>query len=235
MSAATPVYAGAIRPSARVKVSRRVCAAAVLMVCVLGLWAYLRYVGPVPGDRAILWHARSRPELRSSHLLQFLVDLGSAGVALLTVVIATAVVARAIGALGAATVLLSSSGVVVNEAVRHILGPTPSSEAYFGALATSYPSGHVVYATTVFGGLAWLAWQHGRRDAAVILAGLVVAMGLASVLSAAHVPSDVLGGYLLGGAWLLIALAVYDAARTREDGHAVAQRASRGTPERMCS
>jgi undecaprenyl-diphosphatase len=62
----------------------------------------------------------------------------------------------------------------------------------------------------VFGIVAWFAWHHGRRDAALILGGLVVAMGPARVLASAHLPSDVLGGYLLGGAWLLVVLAIHD-------------------------
>ncbi len=192
----------------------RIGVAAFLLGLVLGLWAYLRYVGPLPGDEAILRRTRGRPELLSSHLLQFLGTLGTTSVALVTVVIAVAVVGRALGALAGATVLLASAGVVLNEAVRRILGPTPTSEASFGALVEGYPSGHAVYATSLFGTLAWLAWRHGRRDAAAVLTGLVVVMGPARVLSSAHLVSDVLGGYLLGSAWLVLVLAAYDAART---------------------
>ncbi len=193
---------------------RRLLCATVLLACVLGLWAYLRYVGPLPGDQAILQRVRGRPELLSSHALQFLGDLGTTSVALVTVAVAVAVVGRAIGALAGAAVLLASAGVVLNEALRSVLGPTPAN---FGALIESYPSGHAVYATTFFGILAWFAWRHGRRDAAAVLAGLIVAMGPARVLSSAHLPSDVLGGYLLGSAWLLVVLAAYDAARRRYD------------------
>jgi len=98
-------------------------------------------------------------------------------------------------------VLVSSAGVALNEALRSALGPTLASQASFGALVESFPSGHAVYATTFFGILAWFAWRHGRRDAAVIFAGLVVVMGPGRVLPGVHLASDV-----LGSAWLLIAL-----------------------------
>lgn len=196
----------------------RIGVAALLLGLVLGLWAYLRYVGPLPGDEAVLRHTRGRPELLSSHLLQFLGTLGTTSVALVTVTIAVAVVGRALGALAGATVLLASAGVVLNEAVRTILGPTPTSQASFGALVENYPSGHAAYATSLFGTLAWLAWRHGRRDAAAVLTGLIVVMGPARVLSSAHLVSDVLGGYLLGGAWLVLVLAIYDAAHTSRPG-----------------
>ena len=146
-----------------------------LLACVPGVWLYLHYIGPL-GDEAILRRVRGHPQLASSHLLQFLGDLGTTSVAL------------------------------------------PASEVTFGALVDSYPSGHTVYATTVFGMLAWLAWEHGRRDAAVVLAGLVVAMGPARVLSSAHLASDVVGGYLLGSAWLLVAVTAYAPPRRRPHG-----------------
>ena len=195
--------------------------AAVLLAGVIGLWCYLRYVGPLPGDEAILRRVEAHQALRTSHLLQFFGNLGTTSVAFVTVVIAAAIVGRTIGLLAACAVLLSAIGVVVNESLRAILGPTPTSQATFGAFFESYPSGHVVYATTVFGLLAWLAWRHGRRDAAVVLAGLVVAMGPARVLNSAHLPSDVIGGYLLGGAWLLLVLTAYAIACARREGHRV--------------
>jgi len=197
-----------------------VCAA-VLLAGVIGLWCYLRYVGPLPGDEAILRRVEAHQALRTSHLLQFFGNLGTTSVAFVTVVIAAAIVGRTIGLLAACAVLLSAIGVVVNASLRAILGPTPTSQATFGAFVESYPSGHVVYATTVFGLLAWLAWRHGRRDAAVVLAGLVVAMGPARVLNSAHLPSDVIGGYLLGGAWLLLVLTAYAIACARREGHRV--------------
>ena len=195
-----------------------------LLASVVALWSYLRYVGPLPGDEAILRRTGAHPALRSSHMLQFFGNLGTTGVACVTVIIAAVIVGRAIGTLAACAVLLSAVGVVVNESLRAILGPTPTSQATFGALVESYPSGHVVYATTVFGLLAWLAWRHGRRDVAVVLAGLVVAMGPARVLNSAHLPSDVIGGYLLGSAWLLLVLTAYAIACGHREGHRVGLR-----------
>ncbi len=43
-------------------------------------------------------------------------------------------------------------------------------------------------------------------------------MGPGRVLSGAHLVSDVLGGYLLGGTWHLLVLTAHDAARARVPG-----------------
>jgi undecaprenyl-diphosphatase len=185
----------------------------VLLAGVLGIWAYLRYVGPLPGDEAILRPVAGDQRYPSSHMLQFLGNLAAPSVAAATVAVAAVLVGRAIGPRAAIAVLLAALAVLVNEALRTLLGPTPAAAGAFGAVVENYPSGHTVYATSVFGLLAYLAWRHGRRDAAAVLVAVVVAMGTSRVLATAHPPSDVVGGYLLGGAWLLVVLVVHDALR----------------------
>lgn len=80
----------------------------------------------------------------------------------------------------------------------------------------SFPSGHVVHYVVFYGAICYLAWrglhllgdrQVGLRVISwlgiVLSAGLILLIGPSRVYLGAHWPSDVLGGYLLGGAWLL--------------------------------
>lgn len=188
-------------------------AAGLLGVCI-GLWAYMSTGRELPGDLRAITAARAHPP-RGAYfeLLLFFGTAGTALVALITVAVAATVVAWSIGLRAAALVAGAAAGALINDGLRALLDPTPVALLAFGPTSDGYPSGHVVYAVTVFGVLAWLAWHHGRRDASVILLGLIVAMGPARVLSGSHLPSDVLGAYALGGAWLLLVLALLDRPR----------------------
>lgn len=63
----------------------------------------------------------------------------------------------------------------------------------------SYPSGHSMSTTTVWGAAAALAWSQRRRGLAAAAAVPVVATFLASGVHGVHWPTDALGGTLLGG------------------------------------
>lgn len=68
----------------------------------------------------------------------------------------------------------------------------------------SWPSGHATAATS----LAWAAWlvapPASRRQVALAGAGLALAVGCCLLVLAWHMPSDVLGGYLLATLWALV-------------------------------
>jgi membrane-associated phospholipid phosphatase len=78
----------------------------------------------------------------------------------------------------------------------------------------AFPSGHVVGYVCCFGFLAYLAWTGPRSSwprglAIAVCAGLIVLVGPSRIYLGAHWATDVLGGYLLGGLWLSIALRAY--------------------------
>ena len=75
-----------------------------------------------------------------------------------------------------------------------------------GPLVTSggFPSGHVVGTTVLCGFWGFFAVRHGLRSRILIpiislLLVIALAAGFARMLESAHWPSDVAGGYLLGG------------------------------------
>ncbi|MFW6125077.1 MAG: phosphatase PAP2 family protein [Pirellulales bacterium] len=71
----------------------------------------------------------------------------------------------------------------------------------------AFPSGHTVHYTVLFGFLALWAWkcmQPGWKRHAVVAVclSMLVLVGPSRLYLAAHWPTDVVGGYLLGYVWL---------------------------------
>ena len=73
----------------------------------------------------------------------------------------------------------------------------------------SYPSGHAAGSLMVLGLLAWLLWPQlaprWRSWLALVAVLCIAAIGAARVLLQVHYPSDVLGGWLIAGAVLVLA------------------------------
>lgn len=78
---------------------------------------------------------------------------------------------------------------------------------YVGVGPASWPSGHATAALTL-AYCAVLAAPHSwRRVVAVLGAVFVVSVGIVLLILAWHMPSDVVGGYLLATLWFALALA----------------------------
>lgn len=73
--------------------------------------------------------------------------------------------------------------------------------------AASWPSGHTAAAVAVYGSLAVMVWLHTRSRWRWALVGVAVVLppviGATRVYVAAHHPTDVVAGLLLGWTWLL--------------------------------
>lgn len=71
----------------------------------------------------------------------------------------------------------------------------------------SFPSGHAALSLCFFGSLIVLVWLYLRRTGlkvalTALLATLILAIGLSRLYLGVHYPSDVLGGYVAGIAWI---------------------------------
>jgi undecaprenyl-diphosphatase len=84
----------------------------------------------------------------------------------------------------------------------------------------SFPSGHVVQATAVYGLLAyaWASRSGSVIERAVIVILLILwisVVGIARIRLGAHWPSDVIAGAVFGAAWLLVLVHALRAAERR--------------------
>jgi membrane-associated phospholipid phosphatase len=173
-------------------------------VLLIRLW--LEVVGPLPGERWSLrftsWPPRPEPWRDVISLFNL---LGRPLMAIVAVGTAAWLVARSMGPRAALFVVVGSAAVVPNALLKIVLGPTPLWVESVSTAAANYPSGHVVYAVGFVGALAVLARERGRGDLVVIALVAILIMGPSRVFAGAHLPSDVLAGYLFGAAWLAIA------------------------------
>jgi undecaprenyl-diphosphatase len=84
----------------------------------------------------------------------------------------------------------------------------------------SYASGHATLSLAFYGGWAYLlargvAPSWWRTALIALLIVWVMAIGWSRLALGAHYPTDVLGGYLLGGAWLVLETIAIDRFLTR--------------------
>jgi membrane-associated phospholipid phosphatase len=117
--------------------------------------------------------------------------------------------------------------------------PRPSPELVEVAIQLptgSFPSGHAVNLTAIFGFLIYLAILliasvSLRRMLVAILALPILLIGVARIEDGAHWPSDVLGGYMLGWLWLAATIHLYWWVRRRLfEGHDRGPRGTTGGP-----
>ncbi len=84
----------------------------------------------------------------------------------------------------------------------------------------SFPSGHVLYFTTFFGFLLFLAFtllkpSWWRKAIEFVLAVMVSLIGLSRIYVGQHWASDVIAAYLLGSVWLGASILIYRWGKTR--------------------
>ncbi|MFH8345322.1 phosphatase PAP2 family protein [Streptomyces sp. NPDC018045] len=118
--------------------------------------------------------------------------------------------------LGCWVAVTAAVGTALQQVLKALVGrhrpewPDPVDSAHYAA----FPSGHAMTAA-VAGGLAlWLLRLYGARRrwlwaAAVPVTASVVGVGLTRVYLGVHWATDVLGGWLLGGALVAAAAAAY--------------------------
>ena len=88
------------------------------------------------------------------------------------------------------------------------------------ATGYSFPSGHAFASTVFYGMMVYLVWRltdkaWARALAAVLGPLAFVAIGLSRVYLNVHYLTDVVGGWLAGGAWLVASLLLVDVVETR--------------------
>jgi undecaprenyl-diphosphatase len=116
--------------------------------------------------------------------------------------------------------VVSIGGGLVDSAVKGAVGrPRPRfDEPIATAFGKSFPSGHSMSSLICFGALLVvflpLVPRRGRPWCVGAVALWVLAIGVSRLALGVHYVSDVIGGYLLGAAWLIGSVAVFEAWRS---------------------
>lgn len=110
----------------------------------------------------------------------------------------------------------SLGGGIVDVAVKEIVGRSRPvlDEPVASALGRSFPSGHAMSATVCYGALllVFLPWAAPRARRWIVAAVVVVvaAVGVTRLALGVHYVTDIVGGYVLGGAWLVASTAAFE-------------------------
>lgn len=78
----------------------------------------------------------------------------------------------------------------------------------------SFPSGHSMGSMIFYGGAAFLVWHFSKRAStkAIGCSFLIMAImliGISRIYLGVHFPSDIIGGFTAGGAWLTICIILF--------------------------
>jgi undecaprenyl-diphosphatase len=125
-------------------------------------------------------------------------------------------------------VLAAAVAAVVSALVKPLF-PRPS--LHFGPETGSYfPSGHAMGSFAVVAALVLLNWHREHRVALLAAGGVfVIVYGVALAFSREHYPTDVLAGWCLGAAWILVLWLCFGAGAQRSIGFRSGRRDGRRT------
>jgi membrane-associated phospholipid phosphatase len=174
-------------------------------------WFVIQAKGSFFGDdRFVTWMRFPRPSEPFAFIAHVFALLGNPVVAILSVAVVWALVDRHLGRRYGVLVLAAVSVIVLNTLLKSILGPTPRQRSLYvgGPVPASFPSGHVVYVTSLCSLVAWFALARGNRPIFVGMLLLILGMGPFRVVDGAHWPSDALAGYALGLGWTTVVLVI---------------------------
>jgi membrane-associated phospholipid phosphatase len=165
--------------------------------------------------------------------MRIVTQLGSAWfVILLLSMVTAAVLARHAGRTLAATGPVSAAGaaLLVTTVKLLIARPRPTvGDVVAVASGFSFPSGHSAQAVATYGALAWIAthtiMRSGRWRAWVAACVIALLIGFSRLYLGVHWLSDVVGGLVLGAAWLALTITTLTTGRRLRTGDSARRRA----------
>jgi undecaprenyl-diphosphatase len=153
--------------------------------------------------RMLRWVAAHREQFVTG-FARTMTELGSMAVVAPVCVVVVAVLYVRRRSLDAATVVVTISGaVLIPDSVKSLVNrPRPAIHHLVSFSSSSFPSGHATQAAAVLPVLAWvLASARARRAALAGAVVFAVAVGWSRAYLGVHNPSDVIGGWIIGGLW----------------------------------
>lgn len=167
---------------------------------------------------ALQWiHGHQNPTL--THVMRELTYLGT-GVVVMVIVGVSALFLWHTEHKHSARLLLASTigGILLNNALKLVFQRERPSVFEWGATtaSSSFPSGHAMSATVVYGTVAYLAarlqkhhWSRVLTLTAAVL--MIIGICFTRLYLGVHYPTDVLGGIIVGLAWAAFCMATMEA------------------------
>ena len=213
-----------------------------LLGAALALWLFGAVLDAVLDDATLVrWDlataaaVHGRATAAGLRLFDTLTQLGSpAAMALLGTAGAILLWRRGLRTMLVAWVAAFVGGLLLDQAVKLVVhrDRPEYGAAYLHGHSYSFPSGHSMGATIGYGVLAYVLVRvhqplRGRRALVYGLAALIaLAVGVSRVYLGVHYPSDVVGGWAAGSAWLAVCLTGAGIARRRAESRAEEARAA---------
>ena len=182
-----------------------------LAILALAISIYARFTPRFPGDLCLTIWLQSFDNHLILSIMKYISFIFGGWSEVLVVVTIGIVIWRRIGKLEAIMILVGALITLVNTALKLAVNrPRPSADLVHvlsPAQGNGFPSGHAFFVILILGFTAYfiLINLKNRVPRMVVLAGLIALIlltGISRVYLGVHWPSDVIGGYLIGGVFL---------------------------------
>jgi undecaprenyl-diphosphatase len=191
-------------------------AAAGLLLAALWSAVGLLALQPAPAiDAELVGEAVARRQHPVVSLARTATFLGDLPVVTAVAVVLAVIARRRSGRwdLGWLATTVIGGALAVTATVKLVVDRARPDDPLAETLSSAFPSGHSVRAAAVYVLVIWAATRWSRRPSVtiavtVVSVGMIVAIGVARVVLGVHWPTDVLGGWVLGGVWVLVALLI---------------------------
>lgn len=168
--------------------------------------------GPWPGEVGYVAWLQDLPEPVESIAEFVRATTGTEGGLIVLAPLAVVLVARYGGpgwvVVGVALVAMLGVQPGLKDVVDRPRPDEPQVEVRADHTSESFPSGHSLSTTTVWGIAALVAWRSGRRRLAALLAAPIPITAVSSGVQGVHWPSDAVGGTLIGVLAVAVAAAL---------------------------
>ncbi|CAN5886841.1 hypothetical protein BH23GEM9_BH23GEM9_00680 [soil metagenome] len=175
-------------------------------------------------ERVLLWMAARRSPVMDDAMVR-LSTLGDSIVLIMLVLVASVFlwIAHHRWSVGVLLVGVFGGKIVNNLLKLAFARPRPEIVEWLDQVATkSFPSGHAMSSMIAYGSVAWVVSRLEpttamRRTTWFLAAFIIAGIGISRTYLGVHYPSDVIGGFIAGAAWILFVAAVETAIRLREE------------------
>ena len=115
-------------------------------------------------------------------------------------------------------IILAFAGVMQIVLKDFIERPRPTGEHLVEVSSTSFPSGHAVSSAAFFGFLIYIFWKSDvnywiKTLLTVVFSFFILSIGLSRVYLGVHYASDIIGGWIAGGFFLVIFILAFYAVK----------------------